>query len=344
MDNPFNTTFGIAPNNYIKRIKESQKIIDDFSSESPSNYVYLITGLRGCGKTVLLSSIADKFNNDDNWIVVDPGPKDNILENIASEIYEVGKLKKLFLKSEFSFSFHGLTFSLEGKEPVTSAITLIRKMLDYLSKKNKRILITIDEVDNSNQMKYFIQAYQTLLRQKYKIMLLMTGLYENISKLQEDKSLTFLYRATKIYLEPLNINSIASSYKNNFKIDFDMALSLAKQTKGYAYAYQLLGYLLYQNKVKKLEEVEIDFDQCLSEYVYEKIYFEMSEKEKEIIESIPSNEKIKVSELTSLCNINPKILSVYRDRLIKKGILFSPSYGYLEFSLPRFYEFVQSKI
>ena len=95
MDNPFNTTFGIAPNNYINRIKESQKIIDDFSSESPSNYVYLITGLRGCGKTVLLSSIADKFNNDDNWIVVDPGPKDNILENIASEIYEVGKLKKL---------------------------------------------------------------------------------------------------------------------------------------------------------------------------------------------------------------------------------------------------------
>ena len=191
-NNPFTITFGIEPSAPIKRIVEAEKIIDDFSSDPIGNHVYIITGPRGCGKTVLLSCVANMLSKDKDWIVVDPGPKDNILENIASEIYETTKAKKLFLNGEFSFSFQGLTFSLKGKEPVTTAISLIKKMVGYLNKRGKRILITIDEADNSEQMKLFIQAYQSLIRQNYQIMLLMTGLYENISKLQDDKSLTFL--------------------------------------------------------------------------------------------------------------------------------------------------------
>ena len=185
MTNPFVTTFGIEPQNYIRRNEESEKIISEFSSESPSNYVYIITGLRGSGKTVLMSAIANHFMDEKDWIVVDPGPKDNILENVASEIFETGKMKHLFLKGEFSFSFHGLTFSIEGNEPVSSVNTLLKKMLQIIKKRGKRVLITIDEVDNSPQMKHFIQAYQSLIRLGYPVMLLMTGLYENVSKLQE---------------------------------------------------------------------------------------------------------------------------------------------------------------
>ena len=49
----------------------------------------------------MLSYIYNYFNNLDNWIVVDLGPKDNLLENIVSELYEVGKMKHIFLKAEF---------------------------------------------------------------------------------------------------------------------------------------------------------------------------------------------------------------------------------------------------
>ena len=229
----------------------------------------------------MLSSIASKLSEDKNWIVVDPGPKDNILENVASEIYETTKAKKLFVKGEFSFSFHGLTFSLKGDEPVTTVNTLLKKMLGYLKDKNKKVLITIDEIDNSDQMKTFIQAYQSLLRLKYPLYLLMTGLYENVSKLQEDKSLTFLYRAPKIRLEPLYIGSIASAYETYLNSTKETSLELAKLTKGYAYAYQVLGYLMFGK--------------------------------------------------------------VYRDRLIKRGILCSPSYGYVEITLPRFINYLDTK-
>lgn len=55
MNNPFSTTFGLELNNFIKRVDESNKIISEFSSDNPSNYVYFLTGIRGSSKTVLLS-------------------------------------------------------------------------------------------------------------------------------------------------------------------------------------------------------------------------------------------------------------------------------------------------
>ena len=52
MHNPFSTTFGMEPNNFIQRLEESKQIISEFNDVNPSNYVYLITGVRGIGKTV----------------------------------------------------------------------------------------------------------------------------------------------------------------------------------------------------------------------------------------------------------------------------------------------------
>lgn len=64
-------------------------------------------------------------------------------------------------------------------------------MLDVVKKKGKRVLLTIDEVDNSNQLKEFVQIYQSLIRLDYPLMLLMSGLYDNIFRLQNEKALTF---------------------------------------------------------------------------------------------------------------------------------------------------------
>ena len=55
MSNPFSTTFGLEPNNFINWVDESNKIISEFSLDNPPNYVYFLTGIRGSSKTVLLS-------------------------------------------------------------------------------------------------------------------------------------------------------------------------------------------------------------------------------------------------------------------------------------------------
>lgn len=345
MKNPFTTTFGIEPTNFINRFKESDLIISEFSAETPSNFAYLITGLRGSGKTVFMSSVSSYFKEKDDWIVVDPGIKENIIENLVSAIYETGLTKKLFIKSEFSFSFHGATIQIKGTEPVSSPYSLLKKMLAYLQKKGYKILITIDEVDNSPEIKTFVEAYQNLLREKFYVRLLMTGLYENIFKLQNEKSLTFLYRAPKIYLGPLNSLMICESYKKYLVVNDDLAKQLTEISKGYAYAYQVLGYLMFQEENKIIDDYFlIKFDQYMSEYVYDKIFSEMSYLEKNIVKFIPEHEEIKLEDLSKKVQMDLKKLSVYRDRLIKRGILYSPRYGFLRISLPRFSNYINNKI
>ncbi len=127
--------------------------------------VYVITGPRGSGKTVLMLSVHSRLSKSDNWIVIDPGAKDNLIENIASEIYETGRARSMTLEKEFSFSFSGMTFSLKGEEPAVIAYSLLKKMLDRISKAGKKVLITIDEADSSEQMRLFAQSYQSLICQ-----------------------------------------------------------------------------------------------------------------------------------------------------------------------------------
>ena len=87
----------------------------------------------------MLSQIKKAFDEYDDWITVDLNPFTNMLENLASKLYDKGKLKKLFLNHEFNFSFHGLSFSISGKNPITNVNTLLEVMLKYLKKKQKSL-------------------------------------------------------------------------------------------------------------------------------------------------------------------------------------------------------------
>ena len=55
----------------------------------------------------------------------------------------------------------------------------------------------------------------------------MTGLYDKIYELQNEKTLTFLYRAPKFEMQPLNNRLMAKEYQKIFqtseKVAFDMA-------------------------------------------------------------------------------------------------------------------------
>ena len=86
-------------------------------------------------------------------------------------------------------------------------------MLIVLKKNKKKVLITIDEASNTSYMRSFAHDFQSLLRSDYPVYALMTGLYENVNSLQNNKNLTFLYRAPKINLNPLNKDLIKEEYE-----------------------------------------------------------------------------------------------------------------------------------
>lgn len=203
MGNPFTLSFGKKPVQYISRIAQTDRIIDDFKADISSNQIFMITGVRGLGKTVMMTNISSEIGKDENWITVELNPKRDLLQSLASKIYSIPEMHARFISAKLDFSAFGLGVSIENSAPVTDIENVLECMLDHIKKAGKRLLITIDEVTNSEYMRIFASSFQRFVRHDYPIYLLMTGLYDNIYELQNDKSLTFLYRAPKIMLEPL---------------------------------------------------------------------------------------------------------------------------------------------
>ena len=339
MTNPFSLSFGKEPLSFIERGRQSREIIDSFSEENPSCQVYMITGVRGSGKTVLLTDIAKHFRREKDWIVVDLSPERDLLQMLAADLSNRPELLSIFQDAKINLSFLGLGLEIDGVPPITDVSVAVTRMLERLGKKNTKVLITIDEAVCSQTMREFVSLFQIFMRQELPVFLAMTGLYENIYELQNEKTLTFLYRAPKMELQPLNIGMIAVKYKEIFRLDDEDALQMAKETKGYPFAFQVLGYLCWKKKVKWMDVLP-EYSQYLEEYVYEKLWSELSANDKKVLIAMTEAEDLKVGTIRAKAGKSSSSFGVYRDRLIKKGIVVAADYGYLDFALPKFKEFV----
>ena len=87
-----------------------------------------------------------------------------------------------------------------------------------------------------------------------------------------------------------------------------------------------------------------DFDAYLGEYVYDKIWEELSDNDRKAILAIAQSENGRIEEIRKLSGMGSNELSVYRSRLLRKGIISSTRYGYLELVLPRFREYLLNYI
>ncbi len=343
MENPFTLTFGREPLNRIDRSRQKEEIIDGFLGEQPSNQVCMITGVRGCGKTVLLTEIGKYFAEQPDWIVIDLTPERDLLSSFAAELYNYNGLTEIFRRAKLNLSFLGLGIEIDGAEQITDLNVGIRRMLQSLKAQHKKVLVTIDEAVCNKTMREFASVFQIYMRQELPVFLILSGLYERIYELQNEETLTFLYRAPKVELQPLNIGMIAARYQQIFHLTDQDASEMAKETKGYSFAFQVLGYLSWK-KQTNWKNVLPEYRQYLEEYVYQKLWTEISQKDKEVLVCMANMQDCRVISIRESLQMSSGLFSVYRKRLIKKGILYSSNYGQLDFALPQFREFVQQAI
>ena len=69
----------------------------------------------------------------------------------------------------------------------------------------------------------------------------------------------------------------------------------------------------------------------------------MSEKDRRVAEALSKCENGRVREIREAAGMTSQEFSVYRDRMLRKGIMVSPVYGHLRFTLPRFERYVKRK-
>ncbi len=339
MQNPFTLTFGKSPLEPVERPVQTNEIIDTFTAEPVNQQMFLITGVRGSGKTVMMTEISRKLRTREEWVVIELNPSVDLLQGMLSKLNSNPVCAGIIKSAKIDLSFWGFGVSIEGAAPITDAETAIIAILEKMKKNGKKLLVTIDEVTNNEFMHVFAGSFQIFVRQDLPIFLLATGLYENIDELQNEKNLTFLYRAPKIQMKPLNQQAIIKKYMNIFQIEREQAAQMAELTKGYPFAFQVLGYLTWNNHGNYREVLE-EYEQYLSEFVYDKIWSELSPKDRVVARGIAETDSGKIKDIREHLGMETNQFNPYRKRLIKKGILSGEMRGYVYFTLPLFEDYV----
>ena len=303
MQNPFTTTFSKTPEYTYIHTEKTEEILENFIYDNPSESVYKITGVRGSGKTVILAKVEEELRTNESRYI------------------------------------NGLVFDVNPARDILGQIGAMLVKAGFGSQDKKTT--GIDEVSKSEEMVKFASEYGRWLRAGYPVYFVCTGLYENIQELSNVKNLTFFRRAATVKTEPLNMIRMTEMYKSKLDIDSDEAREMAKITKGYAYAFQELGVLCFKKKEdESLEDILPKLKAELFAYSYEKIWEEMTEMDRFLAGLLTDKEEYKREEVLKLMGEKAGSYSMYRDRLIKRGIIKTRQ-GYISLALPYFDEYIK---
>lgn len=341
--NPYTLNFGRIPNEYIGRDIIINEIVDTLNSEMVDSQAFKLVGIRGTGKTVTLTAIERELEADKKWIIVNLRYNADIIRDLISNLYSEIPFVTKFIDANLNLSAFGIGLKISQKSPVSSLDVALKLLMEEIKRKKMRVLITIDEVQKTESLIDFVQEFQILIRKDLPIYLVMAGLYKDIEDIENTDGLTFLLRAEKYEMKPLNTDVIRESYKETLKLSTDAANELATLTKGYAFAYQVIGYYMWESGKKEINDLTLSkIDAALREKVYEKIWSELRPMDKWFLSFIVKKDNMSVSELLELTKKNHNEWSSPRKRLIEKGIL-DGTRGMAIIKLPRFKEYVQSE-
>ena len=336
--NPFTLVFGQPPLEVIERTSQAERIISEFCQERPSNTINLVTGIRGCGKTVFITQIANRLREKKEWIIVNLNPQRDLLPALAAKLHSDRTLVEWFQEAGINLQAFGPGIEIKGVPPVRDIEEALIRMLRSIQKHNKRVLITIDEATNSKDMRIFASAYQIFIREQLPVYLLMTGLYHQIDRLRNAEGMTFLERAPRTVLSPLNFSAMVERFTETLKVSQETATRLAKATKGYSFAFQIIGYFCWEDPYR----LDLALDKSrdyLYEFAYQKIWSELSAKDREVLYAVARSETGEVARVREILHYTSNQFNPYRDRLIKAGVLCAPKLGSVEFALPWFDRF-----
>ena len=351
MKNPFTHTPGRVGDANINTGFENI-VFENFSYDQPSECVYKIIGIRGSGKTVIFGNILRHYKSDEmvkeGWLAYDLTSTGDPVSTLTSYLLMVPEVKKVLLKEKIDISVSipvvGINAGVESKSELDEEVRL-EQLIDILVKAKKKILIGIDDIAKTGEMTRFCSIYAKLIRNTtsdgapWPIYLICSGVYENFYKLGEVKNLTFFKRAAEIRTEPFSMPQVAIKYQDMLNLSEEEAISYAKSTKGFAYAYQVFGSAYFMYKDKGIDYILSHAKSELFGQCYEKIWAELPEGERDILRILSGGPKKRKEILEKLGNAGS--YQVNSNTLKNMGLLNSEKYGEVAITLPFFGEYIE---
>jgi len=360
MSNPFNPSFGKRPTHFYGRQEITRSIVTSLDDKNSPWRTTLITGLRGSGKTALLSDIRANLDGQ-NVIALYIVPNDAILDSILVQLYRqlpksvssaLPELKNISVNLGVSVGFERVVKKPYFAETFSYHII---ELMDACMKQGKHIVFLVDEAQkHTGDMRIFISIYQDLIMREYSVSMVLAGLPQIVSDVLNDDILTFLRRAKQVELEHVEIMIVEHEFKKVFlkpgtALTDDIVSKAAIATYGYPYMIQLVGYYLWEDMhgsigVDILDGVLVKAKAELFRNVHRMIFAGLSNRDKEFIFAMSEDESVSsVSAIGERMHKKKNFISLYRERLISSGVVKSGGRGLLCFNYPYMREYLLYK-
>ena len=258
--NPFKPTAGANPPLLIGR----DDLIDEFAesiADGPGAPMRLsiFTGARGFGKTVMLNAIADRGQDEFQWLVIHetatPGFPDR-LARAVTRLADAGPRDRRSITGVTLPSYlggGGIELSPAEMEAPRDFREAIGVLLDRCETHGTGVLITLDEIhpDNGAELRQLAAAVQHLIREDREFAFAMAGLPTTVDDLLTDSQITFLRRADRRDLREVPLDEVEDALRVTFaergrRIEPDALALAARATGGYPFMIQLVGYQVWR--------------------------------------------------------------------------------------------------
>lgn len=358
--NPFTPTFGVSPSVVLGR----DLIVERFSQGliggvGDPRRTLLISGPRGIGKTITLNEFEDAAARQ-GWVVLRAQPH-NLVQPLvdtviphAQSMVDQGTTGGRRISS---ISVAGIgaisTEKVDAVQPAPSLITALNSLCAALSEQSG-VVITLDEVQsaNPNELWELSAAIQDLRRDNRHIAFAAAGLPDGIASLLKHPGTTFLRRAQHISLVPMTpaeTIEILRSTAQEGAISFgDNALNDAVAlTRGYPFLIQLLGFHLVEqvraqnrNVIESYDVVSVSDTvlDTLGQLVHEPALAGVPNAQLEYLEAMAQLQEgsaaVATADIAAHLEKQPQQLTMTRQGLIQRELVYSPQRGLLNFVIP----------
>lgn len=140
MQNPFTLTFGKSPLEPVERPLQTNEIVDAFTAETVNQQMFVITGVRGSGKTVMMTEIAKRLREREDWVVIELNPAKDLLQGMLAKLNSNKVCASIIKSAKIDLSFFGFGMAIEGAPMITDPETAIITILEKMKKNGKRLL------------------------------------------------------------------------------------------------------------------------------------------------------------------------------------------------------------
>ena len=362
IDNVFVPSFGNKPKNLVGREAILNRLYNGINSVPGSREkAQLILGQRGLGKTVLLLMLAEEARKQGMIVASPTVVSGNMIDRIIEKLNDEGG-KFIDKKSKISggnvsvLGFGaGIQVSEETSFPKSSEQRLV-ELCRLFNSKGHSVLLLVDEVQaNQESLKQLIVTYQELVGEGADISLVMAGLPGSVSAVLNDHVLTFLNRASKLELEPLNLNDINIYYRKVFKelgieLTDKMIDDATSMTGGSPYLMQLIGHYITiaANDKGKLDKTDYQksLDNALDDYkndICQTSIAPLSDRDIEFLTAMAEDEnESEISEIAERLGCTSSFAQTYKRRLLQAGLIEQHRRGKVRFAVPYLAEYINS--